>query len=100
MLTIADDSRKGRRDAAPAITPCDNCKHSQRCRLEALACQAYVLFKRCSPSPKRWSQAPRLPSSDLYDRAMQPVIKRTPRPCTVDDGDVELELAGMFEDDE
>jgi hypothetical protein len=81
--TIAN--RKQRRETTAVIAPCDDCRHARRCESEALACQAFVLFKRCSPSPQRWSCAPRLPSRDLYERAMQPVIERTkPRRLTED----------------
>jgi hypothetical protein len=38
-----------------------------------LGCEALVLFKRVSNSPKRWAAAPRFPSHDLYLRAAQPV---------------------------
>jgi len=94
MLDILGNDKLMRgRESVPAITPCDNCRHAQRCKSQALACQAFVLFKRCSPSPQRWSQAPRLPSSDLYDRAMQPVIKKPAvRSCPVEEEDSDLEL--------
>lgn len=59
--------------AAIGPTPCYGCKHAKRCAAEQLGCESLVLFKRVSPSPKRWSQAPRLPSKDLYERAQRPI---------------------------
>ena len=100
MLDTAEYYRKRSGESSPMITPCDSCKHARRCESESLACQAFVLFKRCSPSPERWRQAPRLPSRDLYDRAMQPVVKRAERTARAIDEGIEVEAGIASEDDE
>lgn len=88
------------RESSPIISPCNSCRHTRRCESESLACQAFVLFKRCSPSPERWSRAPRLPSRDLYERAMQPVVKRPERTARANEEGIEREPEIAFEDDE
>jgi hypothetical protein len=96
--TIAN--QKHRFEPVPEITPCDNCKRAERCKAEGLACQAFVLFKRCSRSPQRWSCAPRLPSKDLYVRAMQPLVKKVAPPREAADYEMELDLESEFADRE
>jgi hypothetical protein len=99
MLDTIDFPRH-RRELPPLITPCDSCKYAGRCKSEALACQAFVLFKRCSTSPSRWCRAPRLPSKDLYERAMQPLEPKTksrPLPVCEDEAEFEFGVAFDFE---
>jgi hypothetical protein len=84
-------------------TPCDNCKHAKRCAAGQLACEAMILFRRVSISPKRWSQAPRLPSKDLYERAQQPVesAQSVRRRARLADHDLlQAEIKAAFDDEE
>jgi hypothetical protein len=73
----------------PAQKPYNGCKHARRCEAEALA-----LFRRVSTNPKRWSQAPRLLSRDLFERAMEPVKRDPPvhrRRAIEEESEVEAE---------
>ena len=95
LHSTVDDHRKHRSQPAAAITPCDDCRHARRCASERLGCQALVIYQRVSQVPVRWAYAPRLPSGDLYEQAMRPVIKKpAPRPRTSEaDSEFEFEVA-------
>lgn len=66
-------ARKLKAIPPPAVTPCDRCSKSSRCKAEALGCQALVLFMHVSTSPERWRCAPRFPTKALHELAMEPV---------------------------
>jgi hypothetical protein len=65
--------RQAEASAPPRPKPCDGCRNSKRCRDEQLGCAALVLFyhSNLNGSPARWSCAPRFPSRELYERAME-----------------------------
>ncbi len=75
--------------------PCDGCRHAARCKVENLACEAFVLFKCFGTSPDRWAYAPRQPNAEIYERANAPVmVKAAPRIArrvVVDDEELESE---------
>jgi hypothetical protein len=59
-------------------SPCEGCRHAQRCKLETIACQAFILHKR-GEGPTRWALAPRQPSRELFEQAMNPPKVAAPR---------------------
>ena len=68
-----------------------------------LACEAMVIFKRVSSRPARWSQAPRLPSKALYERAEVPVdsletIRRREQFSTLEK--IQAQIAAAFAEED
>lgn len=61
-------TREALRDALKQPSPCDGCQHAQRCRVQRLACDAFVLFA-AGGSRERWQIAPRQPSAEKYRKA-------------------------------
>jgi len=82
MDTAIERAEKPQKRAAPpGPRPCDGCRNSKRCRDEQLGCSALVLFyhSNLNGSPSRWACAPRFPSRELYERAMERPKVAAPR---------------------
>jgi hypothetical protein len=60
--------------------PCDECRFRDRCGLELLACESYVLFVRES-GPTRWGLAPRAPNRARYLALFDDKVGEPDRPA-------------------
>lgn len=72
-------------------SPCDGCTFNTSCRDQKLACHRFESFYRFGG--KRWRQAPRVPSAEIYGRVFKDdaTVGRPRKAAAVDEKAARLE---------
>ena len=60
-------------------SPCDQCKFARRCRVESLACDAFVSFAS-GAATARWQSAPRAPTAATFQVVFRAEVPLRPVP--------------------